>query len=198
MRPPDFSYLNNQSEQGMKARQKRNARMYFLVGGFLFCFFFLGANFIEYDFLNFSWTQTQNFQDCQGRYYVKNPYCKDEQPRSLQYCANTIYGGSEGTFSGDEGYILKQLFILIRHGDRSSIHRLPNSYHSKQNTPRLIQPEALKYLPRLESFHIKKISKGAVNEMCLNESEIFQTQNEYYLHEPGTLTTSGYMLSYHK
>eukprot|EP01041_Mallomonas_annulata_P006090 gene6090-12295_t len=197
----DFRYLNNLSStlretEKIAAKKRSSTRVYCIGLGFCLCIIFLAINFIRYDFLNFSWNVSEGLTNCESNF--PHPSCKLELPRALQYCAEVIYGGREGRFPNDDQWTLKQLTLVIRHGDRSSIHRLPNATPviEKRSSP-YINPEALRYISRLDSFTLKLLSKGTVND-CLNKSTIFQGMNEFHPSAPGILTTSGFMQHIHQ
>lgn len=53
--------------------------------------------------------------------------CTPKIRRVADYCASDIKKGYEGTFPGLSKWHLKYVAVLIRHGDRSSIHHMPGS-----------------------------------------------------------------------
>lgn len=86
-----------------------------------------------------------NSVDCSGDTYSKS--------RRDQYCSKTMYPGAEGMhFHFHEHYELQNLVIMIRHGDRSSMHSLPNAKLIKFPTTSLLRPEVLQFLQYLSQF----------------------------------------------
>ncbi len=83
------------------------------------------------------------------------------------YCNEQILPGVEGPtkFHGHEHFVLKDLIVTIRHGDRSGIHVMPGSvrvahdsnFHSYHHDNPLIDPQALRYASKLGNLEIVKI-----------------------------------------
>jgi hypothetical protein len=83
------------------------------------------------------------------------------------YCNEQILPGVEGStkFHGHEHFVLKDLIITIRHGDRSGIHVMPGServahdsnYHSYHQDHPLIDQQALRYANKLGNLQIVKL-----------------------------------------
>jgi hypothetical protein len=88
-----------------------------------------------------------NAVDCSGDMYTKS--------RRDQYCSKTMYPGAEGMhFHFHEHYELQNLLITIRHGDRSSMHSLPNAKLIKFPTSSILKPEVLKFVKYLSQFSL--------------------------------------------
>jgi len=82
----------------------------------------------------------------------------NNRPRRDQYCSKTVFPGSEGEhFHLHEHYELQNLVITIRHGDRSSMHSLPNAKLMKFPTASLLKPEVLQFVSYLSQFSLKYI-----------------------------------------
>lgn len=79
-------------------------------------------------------------------------------PRLDLYCAKDQYLGAEGSnFPGKENFQLKKVVFTIRHGDRSSIHLVPNSRLKHSKTSGFLDPEASKHSKSLSSFSIQTL-----------------------------------------
>jgi hypothetical protein len=84
------------------------------------------------------------------------------------YCNEQPHPGAEGSgkFPGHEHFVLQDLLVTIRHGDRSGIHRIPGSephvHHeesflsslTKGGDSMLLDRNVLKFTPRLASFQL--------------------------------------------
>jgi hypothetical protein len=95
---------------------------------------------------------------------------------------------------------LVNLVITIRHGDRSSIHNLPNSTISlPPNGKKYVVPEAKAFVQHLENFQLhflksqSNVPEDFLEELrnALNPNKAFQ-QSDFTL-EQGQLTTRGFM-----
>ena len=193
----DFRHLNNLSiekrENLSKRKTSRNCTVLLCI---VILFSIVIGNLYRFEIINFNWGDLQIFSQigimqCQREF--ANPSCSAELPRSLQYCAKTVYGGSEGHFHGEEKWTLKRIALLIRHGDRSALHSLDDSgpkFKMNQKKGLYFSPEALQYVNQLNQIYVEKLSDGHINP-ALNESYIFRI-SDYDL-QPGILTSTGFM-----
>ena len=116
-------------------------------------------------------------------------------PRLKNYCSVHPYKeDKEGKFEGSDKWRLNHIVVNIRHGDRSAIHSMPNSYNKlrqyEHSSPHYLDPRAVNYIPRFSSFQLAPITSGLLPD-ALNETVVFR--NSDYLLSPGLLTTRGFM-----
>jgi Histidine phosphatase superfamily (branch 2) len=120
----------------------------------------------------------------------------------LMYCNTHEVTGSEGTaFTGSQNWVLHHLLLNIRHGDRSSIHNIPEAQKLSDQVSKhvYLDQAALQYVPRLNSFVLEPIGSGkpgTVNSEgdlpdALNVSAVFDRSDKDLA--PGILTTRGFM-----
>jgi hypothetical protein len=77
-------------------------------------------------------------------------------PRLELYCAKKQHLGAENSyFTGKEDFQLKKLVFTIRHGDRSSIHLIPNSKINVPKPLRHLDPDVLKYTKHLSAISME-------------------------------------------
>ena len=90
--------------------------------------------------------------------------------RLNQYCSSKVVKGVEGkTFDSSEYWLLSNLVITIRHGDRSPIHSLPGSVPIQTSSSAfLIEPEANEKAKKLNSFKLEFVSKDDKKQMKSN------------------------------
>lgn len=119
----------------------------------------------------------------------------------LMYCNTHPVTGSEGgTFQGSKDWVLHHLLLNIRHGDRSSIHNIPEAQKlsSQLKNYVVLDYTALQYVPRLNSFVLEPIGNGhpgTVNSEgdlpdALNTTQVFDGSDGDLA--PGILTTRGF------
>ncbi len=101
-------------------------------------------------------------------------------PRLAMYCAKEQILGEEVIdfdWKASKQFKLKKLVFTIRHGDRSSIHKIPNSnidlskiLHQKNSL--LLDPEASVYAPALANLTLNTIGASSINMVLLGKHHI--------------------------
>eukprot|EP01031_Cornospumella_fuschlensis_P036382 gene36382-44134_t len=122
-------------------------------------------------------------------------------PRVQAYCHRSVPLENASLSNGVEAELLElqRLIITIRHGDRSSIHRLPNAvYADKRNAQQLFRPEVKSYLGYLDKIKLAAepsknplAPKGENLAQVLDVSRLFSVPDDS-LHA-GQLTSQGFM-----
>lgn len=187
----DFRYLNSLStanKENDKASKRRAFRYFGALAFCSFCILIVWMSFSDYELLNFKWSNVAVSVSCDHEFH--SPECEYDMTRSKQYCARETVGGYEGKFYGHDKFNLRQVIILIRHGDRSSIHKMPNSKVLSKNSTKYFHPDAIHYVPLLNSFEIKSLGDTSISN-SLDSTKIFSVSDRSS--PPGILSTTGFM-----
>jgi len=118
--------------------------------------------------------------------------------RLIQYCNDEPAEGREGKLSADNlnlNWTLHHLLINIRHGDRSSIHLIPNAISlstqvGDKQQQNYLDKRVHSFIPRLLSFTLVPMKRGVLPD-ALNVSSAFRTPDHSL--KPGILTSKGFM-----
>jgi hypothetical protein len=80
---------------------------------------------------------------------------QEEAPSSaLPSTASIVFNNDNDKFE------LVHVSLAIRHGDRSSIHKIPGSETRYVGKPTVLDPHASTYIPRLQSYHITPLDSS--------------------------------------
>lgn len=131
----------------------------------------------------------------------KSTACFTLIERLVNYCSLKVAIGAEGPhFIEHEKFILEYVLLTIRHGDRSSIHKMPGSIDNGIANPDnpFYDSRALQYIPRSSSFSIVPIESRNVKSTlsnplpnALTPDSLFATSDRQL--SQGQLTSQGFM-----
>ena len=193
----EFRYLNTISLANKEiSMKKKSSRFCGVIICVVVLFILLVGNLFRSGVIDFKggvFVSRNSWLTCSSSSFP-DPSCGYDLSRSTKYCSATIYGGDEGRIDFNGDWVLHRVLIIIRHGDRSSMHSIHEGSNSTDikvtESRKYLAPKALEYKGQLSAIRVRALSDGNV-KVALSPESLFQTSDYELL--PGKLTTTGFM-----